>query len=147
MVHFFENEYKQREELDILNPMNSHNPRISTVLIWSGNYQTLVAWYKEKLQFPVVEELDHPNDTGTLFNVGGVYLWIGQHSRVSGPNQDGPRHMFNISVDSVSGAYADLKQQGVEFIAEPFESPTEKDFYFATFKDPEGNLMQIVGDK
>ncbi len=127
--------------------MQSHHPRISTVLIWTGNYQSLVAWYKEKLQLPVVEELDHPKDTGTLFNCGGVYLWIGEHSEVQGSNTDHARHMFNITVDSVSKAYQDLKSKGVEFIAEPFESPAEKDFYFATFKDIENNLIQIVGDK
>lgn len=127
--------------------MQQHNPRISTVLIWSGNYPELVAWYKDKLQLPVVEELDHPQDTGTLFNCGGVYLWIGSHSEVTGTNTDSARHMFNITVDSVSEAYKDLKSRGVEFIASPFESPAEKDFYFATFTDPENNLIQIVGDK
>ena len=127
--------------------MHPHNPRISTVLIWSGNYQKLVTWYKEKLELPIAEELSHPKDTGTLFNCGGVYLWIGQHSGVSGPNTDSARHMFNISVDSVSKAYEDLHSRGVEFIATPFESPAEKDFYFATFKDPENNLIQLVGDK
>ena len=122
-------------------------PRISTVLIWSGNYQKLAEWYKTIFHFPVVEELNHPKDTGTLFDVGGVYLWIGQHSQVHGPSADNARHMVNISVESVSQTYKDLKGKGVEFVAEPFESPVEKDFYFATFKDPDNNLIQIVGDK
>ena len=121
--------------------------RISAVLIWSGNYEKLVAWYHEKLKLRVIEVLDHPQDTGTLFKIGSVYLWIGKHSQVHGANNDMHRHMFNISVESVSAAYEELKARGVEFIADPFEAPVEPGTYFATFKDLDNNLLQLIGDK
>lgn len=121
--------------------------KISAILIWSGNYEQLVQWYKEKLRLRIIEELDHPKDTGTLFKVGSVYLWIGKHSKVKGPNMDMHRHMFNLTVDSVSEAYEELKSRGVEFIADPFEAPVEPGTYFATFKDLDGNYLQLIGGK
>ena len=121
--------------------------KLSAVLIWSGNYEELVNWYKEKMQLRIIEELDHPKDTGTLFKIGGVFLWIGKHSRVIGENQDQHRHMFNLSVESVSEAYEELTSRGIEFIAEPFEAPVEPGTYFATFKDLDNNLLQLIGGK
>lgn len=119
---------------------------ISTILIWSGDYKKLVDWYKEIFDFSVTEELNHPQDTGVLFRVGNIYLWIGQHSEVKGKNQDYNRHMFNIDVDSVTETTEYLKSKGVKFLAEPFKAPTF-DKYFATFYDLDNNLIQLIGEK
>ena len=119
---------------------------ISTVLIWSQDFKSLAEWYKTKFDFQVVEELDHPLDTGVLFKVGNVNLWIGQHSEVNGKNKDIHRHMFNIDVDSVTEAYKHLKSRGVTFFAKPFKAPTF-DKYFATFYDLDDNLVQLIGKK
>ena len=125
----------------------SHFKRISTVLIWSEDFRLLADWYEEKFEFLEVEELNHPQDTGVLFEVGDVYLWIGQHDKVKGKNKDSYRHMFNISVDSVTAAYEYLKAKGVEFLAEPFPSPVDPELYFATLYDLDKNVVQIVGSK
>lgn len=124
--------------------MNLKN--ISTTLIWSENYEALANWYKEKLGLSTIEEIHHPNDTGTGLAVGDSYLWIGKHSEVHGKSKDPYRMMFNISVDSVEEAYNELKAKEVEFIAEPFKAFTF-DSYFATFKDLDGNIVQFVGNK
>lgn len=91
--------------------------KISTILIWSQNSGKLADWYKQIFGFKVVEELKHPKDTGVLFELeeGDTWLWIGQHSEIKGKNQDPHRHMFNISVDSVSEAYKYLLNKGVKF--------------------------------
>ena len=120
--------------------------KISAILIWSENYQALVEWYKEMLDAGTIEEINHPKDTGVGLSVGDSYLWIGKHSEVKGLNKDPYRIMFNISVDSVTQAYNELKGKGVEFIAEPFKAPTF-DYYFATFKDLDGNVVQLIGSK
>lgn len=122
--------------------------KISTILIWSDNFRRLSDWYKNIFGFRVVEELDHPQDTGVLFEIqpGGTWLWIGQHSEVHGKNPDPHRHMFNLNVSSVGQAYEELKAKGVEFLAVPFKAPT-MDKYFATFYDLDGNLIQIIGGK
>lgn len=120
--------------------------RISTVLIWSDNYRALADWYVDKLGLKASKELNHPDDTGVLFQIGDTQLWIGKHSEVKGKNQDSARHMFNLDVDSVEKAYGYLKDRGVEFIATPFKAPTV-DYYFATFIDLDKNMVQLIGNK
>lgn len=122
--------------------------KISTILIWSQDFQALANWYQNMFNLSVVEELDHPKDTGVLFEFpgGDTWLWIGQHSEVHGKNQDPHRHMFNINVDSVTAAYEYLIAKGVKFLAKPFKAPTF-DSYFATLYDLDGNLVQLIGDK
>ncbi|EKD89866.1 MAG: hypothetical protein ACD_32C00119G0003 [uncultured bacterium] len=120
--------------------------RISTVLIWSEDYKSLADWYKEKLGLIMKSQLNHPEDTGALFQIGDTQLWIGKHSEVKGKNKDRARHMFNLDVDSVEKAYQYLKDKGVEFIAPPFKAPTIN-YYFATFLDLDNNIVQLIGSK
>ena len=121
---------------------------ISYVLIWSSDYKKLADWYKDKLGLKVIEEFNHPDDSGVSFEFtsGGSRLWIGQHSKVKGKNNDFHRHMINIDVDSVSHVYEYLKNRGVEFLAVPYKEPVA-DTYCATFYDLDRNLLQIVGPK
>ena len=128
--------------------MNKRFQKISTILIWSENFRALADWYLKVFEFKVVEELDHPQDTGVLFEVSPntAWIWIGQHSEVKGKNKDACRHMFNLSVDSVEDTYKYLKQKSVEFVAKPFKAPVS-DSYFATFLDLDGNMVQIIGGK
>jgi catechol 2,3-dioxygenase-like lactoylglutathione lyase family enzyme len=128
-------------------PIANHINGLGGILIWTGDYPALVEWYRRVFGFETIEELDHPKDTGTLFKVGDNYLWIGEHSEVSGVNKDRYRHMINLEVESVSGVSAELKEKGVVFVADPFPSPVDPSLYFATFEDPEGNLFQLVGEK
>lgn len=119
---------------------------ISTILIWSEDFRKLADWYKEVFDFPIEEEINHPDDTGVLFKVGNMNLWIGQHSGVHGRNIDEHRHMFNIDVDSVSEVVKFLKEKEVVFLAEPFKAPTF-DKYFATFYDLDHNIIQLIGNR
>ncbi len=120
--------------------------KISTILLWSDNYEALAAWYQNIFNVKVIEKLDHPKDTGILmeFPGGHPWLWVGAHSEIHGKNKDPLRIMFNITVDSVHKAYEYLRTKGVTFIAEPFKAPTF-DKWFATFSDPDGNTIQIIG--
>jgi hypothetical protein len=119
---------------------------ISAILIWSEDYRKLADWYQEMLELEPIEELTHPKDTGIGFQVGDMYLWIGQHSKVHGKNMDIHRHMYNVAVDSVEDVYEKLSAKGVMFLAPPFKAPTF-DKYFATFYDLDNNLVQLFGDK
>ena len=120
--------------------------KISTILIWSENYKLLADWYQDVFNLKVNEHLTHPQDTGTLFEFpdGLPYLWIGQHSEISGTNKDSVRIMFNINVDSVKQSYEYLTSKKVACIAPPFKAPTMEKL-FATFSDPDGNTFQIIG--
>lgn len=120
--------------------------KISTILLWSDDYEALAAWYQKVFNVKIIEQLYHPKDTGILmeFPDGQPWIWCGKHSDIKGKNRDPLRIMFNINVDSVKDAYEYLKTQGVKFIAEPFKAPTF-DKWFATFSDPDGNTIQIIG--
>ena len=120
--------------------------KITTILIWSQDYKKLADWYQDVFNLKVNEHLTHPQDTGILFEFpdGLPWLWIGQHSEIKGVNKDPVRIMFNINVDSVHEAYEYLKSKNVSFIALPFKAPT-MDKWFATFSDPDGNTVQIIG--
>lgn len=121
---------------------------LSTVLIWSGDYKKLAKWYKDVLELKVTGGFNHPEDTGVLFGVGSgeTDLWIGQHDRVRGKNKDIYRHMINLKVASVSKVYKELLKKRVKFEVGPFKAPTLP-YWFATFYDPENNLLQLVGGK
>ena len=116
---------------------------LGAYLIWSEDPFRLGKWYEEVLGFKRNSVLEYPDDTGILYQIDGRYFWIGKHSQVTGKNKDPYRHMINLIVDDVKQTYEKLKKKGVEFIAEPFISPGN-DMEFATFSDPEGNILQIM---
>ena len=122
--------------------------KVSTILIWSEDFRKLSDWYLHTFHLKVVEELDHPQDTGVLmeFPDGGPWIWVGQHSEIHGKNRDPLRIMFNITVDSVEKTYEYLVKNGTPIIAKPFKAPTF-DKWFVTFSDPDGNTIQIIGPK
>lgn len=68
-------------------------------------------------------------------------LALGTHSEVKGRNGDPARHMVGLATDDIDADYRRLKSQGVEFVSEPeqFDRVT-----VATFKDPEGNYLQLL---
>lgn len=43
---------------------------IRNVLIWSEDYRALSKWYQDKLELAVIEEINHPDDTGIGLDVG-----------------------------------------------------------------------------
>ena len=114
--------------------------KISTILIWSENWKQLAEWYESTLELKIIEEINHPQDTGRLFAFpeGEARLWVGQHSEVKGQSKDPCRIMFNVNVDSVQKAYGELLLKGVKFVAIPFKASTF-DKWFATFSDIDGN--------
>lgn len=122
--------------------------KISTILIWSEHFKPLAAWYQKTFRLKLIEEINHPKDTGRLFEFpeGGVWLWVGQHSEIHGQNKDAKRIMLNINVGSVQSAYDYLVKQKVRILAKPFKAPTF-DKYFITFYDPDGNIVQCIGPK
>jgi len=123
--------------------------KISTILIWSQEYKKLAAWYKDVFNIKEIERINHPDDTGILYEFpdGQPWIWFGKHSEIQGKNKDPLRIMFNISVDSIDKAYEHLKKKGMKkFIAKPFKAPTF-DKWFITFSDPDGNTVQCIGPR
>ena len=66
---------------------------------------------------------------------------LGTHSEVKGKNNDPARHMVGFATDDIEAEVSRLKSRGVEFVDDPekFDQVT-----VATFKDPEGNYVQLL---
>jgi len=112
---------------------------LSTAGIWSEDIQKkLLPFYRDVLGLTVA--IDGPEFV-VFGDPRGPAVTLGTHSEVKGNNQDPARHMVGLATDDVQGDYERLKSQGVEFLAEPekFDNVT-----VATFKDPEGNYVQLI---
>ncbi len=105
--------------------------------IWSQDLNNLLPFYRDVLgleiglQAPGFVVLGDPN---------GPAVALGTHSEVRGNASDPARHLVAFDTDDIQGDFARLKSSGVEFIEEPNK---QDNVWIATFKDPEGNLLQL----
>jgi len=105
--------------------------------IWSEDLNNLLPFYRNTLGLKVGMEtpgfvvLGDPNEPA---------LALGTHSEVHGKTKDPARHIVGFDTDDIQGDCARLKAAGVEFVEEPNEMGAG---WIATFKDPEGNLVQL----
>lgn len=78
-----------------------------------------------------------------LGDPAGAALALGTHSDVHGKAADPARHMVSFDTDDIDDEVRRLKEQSVEFIEEPPSTP-DAAVRVATFKDPEGNYVQLL---
>ncbi len=110
--------------------------RIST--IWSEDLTKLLPFYRDVLGLPV--SLETPAFV-ILGDQNSAALALGTHSEVHGKAKEPQRHIVGLETDGIKAEYARLKGAGVEFLEEPQEGGPVS---FATFRDPEGNLLQLL---
>ncbi len=113
---------------------------LATAGIWSENVQkSLLPFYRDVVGMPV--SVDTPEFVVLGSNPRGPSVTLGTHSEVKGTNREPARHMVGLETDDIESEVARLKSKGVEFIDEPtkFDQVT-----VATFKDPEGNYVQLL---
>ena len=113
---------------------------LSTAGIWSEDIQkNLLPFYRDVLGLPLA--IDMPEFVVLGSDPTGPSVTLGTHSEVKGKNMDPARHMVGLATDDIHADVQRLKSKGVEFIEEPtaFDNVT-----VATFKDPEGNYLQLV---
>ncbi len=113
---------------------------LSTAGIWSEDIQkNLLPFYRDVIGMPV--SVDTPGFVVLGSNPRGPSMTLGTHSEVKGKNTDPARHMVGFETDDIQADFQRLKSKGVEFIEEPtkFDQVT-----VATFKDPEGNYVQLL---
>lgn len=111
---------------------------IAGVIIWTANTERLATFYRDVLDMEPVSQ----RDGFMAFQFGDLRLTITDHSEVKGEAKDPLRIMVNLAVDDIHSAYQRLREKGVEFLREP-----EKEHwggYVATFKDPDGNVLQLL---
>jgi predicted enzyme related to lactoylglutathione lyase len=111
--------------------------RLRVSSIWSEDLTKLLPFYCDVLGLPV--GLEAPGFV-VLGDPDTPAVALGTHSEVRGRASDPARHIVGLETDDVAKEYRRLKDAGVEFVEDP------KDFgnvWVATFKDPEGNLLQL----
>ena len=110
--------------------------RISS--IWSEDLNNLLPFYRDVLGLAV--GLETPGFV-LLGDPNGPAIALGTHSDVHGPAADPARHIVGFETDDIRGEAQRLKDAGVEFVEEPND---QGPVAVATFKDPEGNLLQLL---
>ncbi len=106
--------------------------------IWSADINNLLPFYRDTLGLKV--GMDSPGFV-ILGDPNGPAVALGTHSEVRGKNGDPARHIVGFDTDDLQADCARLKSSGVEFVEEPNH---QGNVWLATFKDPEGNLVQLL---
>jgi len=112
---------------------------LHSVLIWTEDVNRLVPFYRDVLGLKSIVETEE----FAVFPLNGIGLRIGRHSAVEGRSQEPERLMINFRVEDCQADYEGLAAQGVEFIREPSHDAIH---IVATFRDPDGNVLQLMQD-
>jgi predicted enzyme related to lactoylglutathione lyase len=107
--------------------------------IWSEDLTKLLPFYRDTLGLAVA--LDSPGFVVLGDPAQGPALALGTHSEVKGKAKEPQRHIVSLTTDDIKAEHARLAAAGVEFLEEPTEGGQ---VWFATFKDPEGNYLQLL---
>ena len=97
----------------------------------------MIAFYRDILGLTPAPEL-----SAGAFALGGSFLIVSGHSRVTGPATDAVRYLINFVVDDLDGEQARLEASGVEFVRRGGEEPWGG--RISTFLDPDGNYYQLI---
>ncbi|WP_280420132.1 VOC family protein [Nocardia carnea] len=104
-----------------------------SILLGSARAEDLRAWYRTAIA------PDHTGDGPIV--AGNLWLVIEQRDDVSEQNPQPGRSILNFHVDDFATYEDQLNAAGVEWVAPAEDRPSGK---FATFKDPDGNYLQII---
>jgi predicted enzyme related to lactoylglutathione lyase len=108
------------------------------VTFWTGELDRMFDFYNDVLQLP----LHSKHEDFIAFELGGVRFNIGRHRDVSGQSKDPFRFMPHLGVDDIYAEAKRLSEAGVEFIRQPEQESWGG--WVATFKDPDGNVLQLL---
>ena len=111
---------------------------LRTSSIWSEDLNNLLPFYRDTLGLKV--SVETPGFV-LLGDPGGATVALGTHSEVRGMAKEPQRHIVGLETDDVRAEHARLKSKGVEFLEDPQDGGQ---VIFATFKDPEGNYLQLL---
>jgi len=95
-------------------------------------------FYNDVLRLP----LHSRHDDFIAFELGEVRFNIGLHSEVGGQSKDPFRFMPHLGTDNIRSEARRLAEAGVEFIRHPEQESWGG--WVATFKDPDGNVLQLL---
>lgn len=115
--------------------------RIEQIHLPVKSLASAVPYYRDTLGLPLMFETNGM----AFFNVGGIRLMIGE---IRAPDQKPGSSVVYLNVADVRKASAELERKGVGFVG-PVETvnrtPTH-DLLLRIFKDPDGNLLALMGE-
>lgn len=117
---------------------------LSGVLIGSENPSRLKDYYAKLFGKP---SWDEGGFVG--WQIGHGSVTVGPHDQVKGKNSAPGRVIWNIQTPDVKGQFAKLKAAGATVVREPYRPdggpPGEgREFWIATFCDPDNNYFQLM---
>jgi catechol 2,3-dioxygenase-like lactoylglutathione lyase family enzyme len=119
--------------------------KLSGTTIFTDDAEKLAAFYRDVVGLPLNPNTGPDPTSGETFYVfgpqEGPYLGVGKHSEVSGKTAEPARHISGLDTDDIKADFERLKAAGVEFIEEP--NSAGDNLQIATFKDPDGNYIQL----
>jgi hypothetical protein len=104
-----------------------------SLLLGSARATQLAEWYRS------VIAPDHTGDGPIV--LGQLLLVIEQRDDVSLTNPEPGRSILNFHVDDFDRYQTQLDEAGIEWVAEPEQRASGR---FGTFKDPDGNFLQLI---
>jgi predicted enzyme related to lactoylglutathione lyase len=103
------------------------------IMATKDNDEAMAKFYMEILGFT-------KNENGG-YDQGNIKVFFDRHNKAAKQALEPFRVMLTFAVDDINKAYKELKGKGVEFVKAPAKE--EWGGWFATFKDPDGNYLQI----
>lgn len=111
--------------------------RISYITLWVNKYDACLVFYRDVLELP----LETADRNFAQFATHGTKLYphrLGDQSPLRKRSLE-----IHFEVQDVDSAYGKLLERGVQFEHEPANMPWGT--RMASFRDPEGNAIEIVG--
>lgn len=108
-----------------------------TVMVGTDQAGALARFYGEVLGLRRVGRFRDP-----VFEAGGGYVRILEHSGVSGPTLEPARVQINLFVDDVEGEFARAASAGAGVHRRPQRERWGG--LVATLRDPDGNFVQLI---
>ena len=111
------------------------------VTLWTDNLDAMFHFYNDVMGLP----LHARHDDFIAFEFGTFREFrfnLGLHGDVQGVSRDPYRIMANFGVDDIHEMHRHLTSEGVEFIRPPEQEHWGG--WVATFKDPDGNVLQLL---
>ncbi|SRR6266498_4265408 len=111
--------------------------RISYITLWVKEYDACLRFYRDLLSLP----LESADENFAQFSTEGIRLYL--HRLESGPPLRSHVLEIHFEVENVDTAYSDLLTKSVQFESKPANMPWGT--RMAALRDPEGNMIEIVG--
>jgi predicted enzyme related to lactoylglutathione lyase len=113
---------------------------LNSIMIGTTNLEEMATFYEKVFG----RKADMVDGDFHGWKSGGCFLSVGNHSQMTGKNQQGGRVMMVMETSDVKAEFDRIKaDSGAEVVKEPYQMEGW-DGWIATFADPDGNYFQLM---